>query len=176
MKKSLIVALCFAIACGYASAKEKFHDGKTTLSADEKAIVMKVKEKEDKGFSILWKNPNIKEFGVMKWDSDSCFAVPDAPNDILDSIRDQVGKLNQKDRKGEEVKISATIFKYKKQSFLSNPVAYYELVARNKDGKTVWIAIDQIKPCQELATSLADTDSNIVGREIHRKIREEFSL
>lgn len=159
-----------------AFAADKFHEGKTALNAEEKAAVVKIQAKENTGFAVAWKNPEVKEFGLMKWDPDSSYAATDAPPELLDSIRDNLGKLNQKDRKGDPVTLTVTVYKFKKQGLLSNPVAYFEIVARTKDGKAAWILLDQVKTSQALAQSLADTDSAIIGREIYRKMREEFNL
>lgn len=159
-----------------AFAGDKFHEGKSALTAEEKASVLNIKEKDGSGFSTFWRNPEVKEFGLLKFDADSSYSIPDAPQDLLDSIRDNIGKLNQKTRPGDPLTITVTVFKFKKQGFLTNPVAFFEIVARTKDGKPAWIAIDRVKSTQELAQSLADSDSAIIGREVFRKMREEFNL
>lgn len=159
-----------------AMAGEKFHDGKSALKPEEKVVVLAVTEKEGSGFRMAWRNPDVKTFGLLKWDADSSYAVTDAPPELLEAIRENIGKLNQKDRKGEDLILSVTIFKFKKQGFLTNPVAFFEIVARTKDGKAAWVVIDRVKSTQELAQGLSDTDSAIVGREVFRKMREEFNL
>lgn len=156
-------------------AGDQFHEGKTVLSGDEKAAVLKIKEKKT-GFTIAWKNPDLKEFGLLKWNNEASCAVTDAPPELLDAIRDNIGKLNQKDRKGEPLSVAVNVYRFKKQGFMTNPVAFFEIVARTKDGKTAWIVLDQVKPTQELAESMADSNSAIIGREVYRKMREEFNL
>lgn len=174
----VITPLVFALALVSipAMAGEKFHEGKSALAPEERAAVLSIKEKEGSGFRLAWKNPEIKTFGLLKWDADSSFAVTDAPPELLDAIRENIGKLNQKDRKGESLSLSVTVFKFKKQGFLTNPVAFFEIVARTKDGKAAWVVIDHVKSTQELAQGLSDTDSAIVGREVFRMMREEFNL
>lgn len=159
-----------------AFAGDKFHEGKTALSSEEKAAVLNIKEKENTGFSIAWRNPEVKEIGLLKWDAENSYAVTDAHPELLDAIRDNIGKLNQKDRKGDPLMVTVTVYKFKKQGFVTNPVAFFEIVARTKDGKAAWVVMDRVKSTQELAQGLTDTDSLIIGREVYRKMREEFNL
>jgi hypothetical protein len=50
------------------------------------------------------------------------------------------------------------------------------LVVRDKAGKVVWAADDEIRPGKELATSLVDPEAAMIGREVLRKIREQFGI
>ena len=151
-----------------------FHDGRTQLSPEERGRIAQVKD-GDGPFEQLWKAPGFDgTWGLLKWDPDHSWAVTDAPNDLLDQIREEVGQVNQVARKGEDLSLAVTVYRFKKQGFLTNPVGYFEMVARNREGKAVWIALDQVKSTQSLATSLADSDSQIMARELRRKIRVAF--
>ncbi len=171
MRKILAAA---ALSC-VALLGADFHPGKTLLTKEEQAPVVALQEKPE-GFSKLWKSADLKGWHLLKWDADHSTAVPDAPSDLLDRIHEEVSRINEKPGEGEDLLLSVNIFKFKKQGFLTNPVAFFEIVVRDKSGKVMWAAIDKVKSTQELAQSLADTDAQIIGREILGKIRKDFSL
>ena len=172
--KKLRLPLVSIILCGTLMARG-FHDGKTQLTPEEQGVVLGLKEKEQ-GFEKVWKAPGFTgKWQLLKWDGDHSWAVPDAPGDLLDHVREEVGRVNQTPGEGENLYLSTTVYRFKKQGLLTNPVGYFELVARDRQGKAVWIALDHVKSTQALANSMADSDSQIMGRELYRKIREEFS-
>jgi hypothetical protein len=151
-----------------------FHEGRTQLTPEEKTKVAQV-QTGNSPFEKLWKAPNFEgTWGLLKWDPDHSWAIADAPTDLLDHVREEVGQVNQVTRKGEDLTLAVTVYRFKKQGFLTNPVGYFELVARNREGQAVWIALDQVKSTQSLATSLADSDSQIMARELRRKLRVAF--
>jgi hypothetical protein len=151
-----------------------FHEGRTQLTLEERGRMVQVKE-GDGPFERLWKAPGFDgTWGLIKWDPDHSWAVADAPSDLLELVREEVGQVNVGRRQGNDLTLAVTAYRFKKQGFLTNPVGYFELVARNREGKAVWIALDRVKSTQSLATSLADSDSQIMARELRRKIRVAF--
>ncbi len=151
-----------------------FHEGRTQLTPEERGRLVQVKE-GDGPFDRLWKAPGFDgNWSLLKWDPDHSWAVADAPTDLLDQVREEVGQVNQEARKGEDLSLAVTVNRFKKQGFLTNPVGYFEMVARNREGKAVWIALDRVKSTQSLATSLADSDSQVMARELRRKLRVAF--
>lgn len=151
-----------------------FHEGRTQLTPEETAKVVQAQGSTGP-FEKLWKAPGFDgTWGLLKWDTDHSWAVADAPPDLLDQVREEVGQVNQQSRKGEDLTLAVTVYRFKKQGFLTNPVGYFELVARNREGQAVWIALDQVKSTQSLATSLADSDSQIMARELRCKLRVAF--
>jgi hypothetical protein len=151
-----------------------FHEGRTQLTPEEKEKVVHVKA-GDGPFEKFWKAPGFDgNWGLLKWDPDHSWAVADAPADLLDHVREEVGQVNQESHKGEDLTLAVTVYRFKRQGFLTNPVSYFELVARNRKGEVVWIAIDHVKSTQSLSTSLADSDSQIMARELRRKLRVAF--
>ena len=151
-----------------------FHEGKTQLTAEEQALVLNGEQRTD-GFERVWRAPEFQGGQhLLKWDSDHSWAVPEAPSDLLDRVREEVGRVNQAPGTGEDLTLSVTVYRYKRSGFLTNPVGHFELVARDPKGRAVWMALDQVKSTQSLAESLADSDSLIMGRELHRKIRKTF--
>jgi hypothetical protein len=151
-----------------------FHEGKTQLTAEEQALLLKGEQRPE-GFERVWRAPEFQgQWHLLKWDPDHSWAVPEAPTDLLDRVREEVGRVNQAPGTGEDLTLSVTVFRYKRSGFLTNPVGHFELVARDPKGRAVWMAMDQVKSTQSLAESLADSDSLIMGRELHRKIRKTF--
>jgi hypothetical protein len=151
-----------------------FHEGRTLLTPEERTRFVQVKE-GDGPFEKLWKAPGFDgNWGLLKWDTDHSWAVADAPTDLLTQVREEVGQVNQESRKGEDLTLAVTVYRFKRQGFMTNPVGYFELVARNREGKAVWIAQDHVKSTQALANSLADSDSQIMARELRRKLRVAF--
>ena len=151
-----------------------FHEGRTQLTAEEQALVLRAEEGSE-GFDRVWRAPEFKgKWHLLKWDPDHSWAVPEAPSDLLDRVREEVGRVNQTPGTGEDLTLTVTVYRYKRSGFLTNPVGHFELVARDPKGRAVWMALDQVKSSQSLAESLADSDSLIMGRELHRKIRKTF--
>lgn len=151
-----------------------FHEGKTQLSPEEQALVLQGEQRHD-GFERVWRAPEAQgPWGLLKWDPDHSWAVSEAPSDLLDRVREEIGQINQKPGKGEDLSLTVTVYRYKRPGFLTNPVGYFELVARDTKGRAVWMALDQVKSSQSLAESMADSDSLIMGRELHRKLRKTF--
>ena len=151
-----------------------FHDGRTQLTPEERAEVVQAPTSNGP-FEQFWTAPGFDgTWGLLKWDPEHSWAVADAPTDLLDQVREEVGQVNQAPDKGEDLTLAVTVYRFKKQGFLTNPVGYFELVARNREGQAVWIAMDQVKSTQSLATSLADSDSQVMARELRRKLRVAF--
>lgn len=151
-----------------------FHEGRTQLTPEERGKIVQMKDAGGP-FEQLWKAPGLDgTWGLLKWDHDHSWAVADAPADLLDLVREEVGQVNQAPRKGDDLSLAVTVYHFKRQGFLTNPVGYFELVARNREGKAVWIALDRVKSSQSMANALADSDSQIMARELRRKIRVAF--
>lgn len=163
-----------ALLLGSALWAGSFHEGKTQLSPEEQAHLMQG-ESRSEDFVQSWTAPVFQgNWHLLKWDSDHSSAVPDAPSDLLDRVREEVGRVNQKPGTGEDLSLTVTVFRYKRGGFLTNPVGHFELVARNTKGQAVWMALSQEKSSQSKAESLADSDSQIMARELYRKVRQTF--
>ena len=173
-KTPMRILLPALLAANLAAAE--FHEGRTQLAPEEKVKVAQA-QAGNGPFEKLWKAPGFEgSWGLLKWDPEHSWAVADAPTDLLDQVREEVGQVNQASHKGEDLTLAVTVYRFKKQGFLTNPVGYFELVARNREGQAVWIAMDQVKSTQSLATSLADSDSQVMARELRRKIRLAFQM
>jgi hypothetical protein len=71
------------------------------------------------------------------------WACPTAPPDL--QMRDELGRLNQRFRAGENIALSVTVHRFDKGGIWTTPTAYYELVARDPQGELVWTADDRIE-------------------------------
>jgi hypothetical protein len=169
-----LAAITFPTLLAATLSAADFHEGRTQLTPEERGKIVQVKDAGGP-FEQLWKAPGFDgAWGMLKWDPDHSWAVADAPTDLLDLVREEVGQVNQETRKGDDLNLTVTVYRFKRQGFLTNPVGYFELVARNREGKAIWIALDRVKSTQSLANSLADSDSQIMARELRRKLRVAF--
>ena len=171
----MLVASIGALA-GCASGTA-LHVGPSTLATRERATLAQAKPRNGQGgFRKSWKSPAIKTWALLKWDSDHSSAVPGAPAGLLQAIRDELGRMNQRPATGESLTLVVTVYGYDRGGWFSPPSAAYELVARNSNGQAVWFAEDEVSAPPELAHTLADSAELILAREISRKVRVEFRL
>lgn len=170
----MLVASIGALA-GCASGTA-LHVGPSTLATRERATLAQAKKpRNGQGeFRRSWKSPAIKPWALLKWDSDHSSAVPGAPVGLLQAIRDELGRINQRQATGESVTLVVTVYRYDRGGWFSPPSAAYELVARNSNGQAVWFAEDEVSAPPELAHTLADPAELILAREIGRKVRLEL--
>jgi hypothetical protein len=118
----------------------------------------------------------MRPWNLLRWDASRSFAVSNAPVDLLETIRDEIGRLNQRPGFGEDLLLAVTVYRFKKAGLWNGPVADYELVARDMLGRVVWAVDDKIEAREELAQALTDPPSAVIAREILRKLRRQFSL
>jgi hypothetical protein len=174
MKRAVLVVLVLAIGC----ASTGFHEGRTALRKEEQACLV-AKKGAPKGvvFERFWTAPRLVAIGLVQWQEDRSWACPQAPADLLQSMRDEMGRLNQRYRVGENISLAVTVYRFDKGGIWSGPpTAHYELVARNGKGQVVWAADDKIEAPGSLARTVADTSSAMIGREVLRKVRQQFGL
>ena len=118
----------------------------------------------------------MRPWNLLRWDTSRSFAVSNAPTDLLQTIRDEIGRLNQRSRDGEDLLLAVTVYHFQKAGLWNAPVGDYELVTRDMRGRVVWAVVDKIEAREELAQALTDPPSAIIAREILRKLRQQFSL
>jgi len=128
MKRAVLVVLVLAIGC----ASTGFHEGRTALRKEEQACLV-AKKGAPKGvvFERFWTAPRLVAIGLVQWQEDRSWACPQAPADLLQAIRDELGRLNQQYRAGENISLAVTVYRFDKGAIWSNPTAHYELVARD---------------------------------------------
>lgn len=76
-------------------ASSGFHEGRTSLSKNEQSF-LRGPRGTSKTFDRFWQAPNSRPWGLVQWDPDRSWAVPEAPKSLLRDIRDQLGRLNQR--------------------------------------------------------------------------------
>jgi len=90
----MIVAV---VSAGCASAG--FHEGRTTLGKEEQGY-LRVKGSGKGSFERFWQSPNLQPWGLVQWQEERSWAIPEAPLDLLQSVRDELGRLNQRAMSG----------------------------------------------------------------------------
>ncbi len=173
MKRALVAAVTFAVGCASAG----FHEGRTALRKKEQRYLTARASAAKTAFARFWAmpgRPSIVGGGLVRWEEG--WACPDAPAGLLQAIRDELGRLNQRPRAGQNIWLTVTVYRFDRAGMWSGPTAYYELVARDPWGHLVWAADDKIEAQANLARTLADTSSAIIGREVLRKVRQQLGI
>ena len=172
----MLVSLGGVLVTSCATAA-RLHDGHTTLASSESAAAAVGAAKgHGDDFRRLWRSPALKPWRLLKWDQDHSTSAPGSPAALLQSIREEVGRLNQRPAAGDDLLLTCTVYVYRGGGWFSDPKAHYELVARDQAGKALWVADDEVTAQPSLARSLADPEEAIIAREIARKIRQAFGL
>ena len=173
-RKLVVVASVLAVGC----ASTGLHEGRTALRKDEQGYLVARKGAPRGGaFERFWTVRRPISIGLVRWQEDQSWACPQAPADLLQSMRDELGRLNQRYRAGENISLAVTVYRFDKGGIWSGPpTAHYELVARDQQGQVVWAADDKVEAEASLARTLADTSSAIIGREVLRKVRQQFRI
>jgi hypothetical protein len=172
MKMLMAAALLASAGC----APAVFHSGRTTLAPSEKGCLAPRKGATSGIFARSCQVQQMRPWNLLRWDASRSFAVSNSPVDLLQSIRDEIGRLNQRPGVGEDLLLAVTVYHFEKAGLWNGPVADYELVARDMRGRVVWAVDDKIEASEELAKGLTDPPSAIIAREILRKLRRHFSL
>lgn len=172
MKVHLVAALIGAAGCAQAT----FHAGRTTLAQREQPYLAPRLGAPSAVFSRFWLAPGTRRWGLMRWDESKSSAAISAPGDLLQAIRDEMGRVNQAAPAGDDIVLAVTVYRFTKGGIWDVPTAFYELVARDMRGQVVWAADDKIEAREALAQSLVDPPSAIIAREILRKVRRQFRL
>jgi len=172
--RRLILVGCLLAAAGCATPS--FHEGRTALRKEEQGCLVARKGTPKGVFDRFCTSTRPVSLGLVQWQEDQSWACPQAPADLLQSIRDELGRLNQRYRVGENASLTVTVYRFDRGGAWSRPTAHYEIVARNSRGQVIWAADDQIEAAANLARSLSDTPSTMIGREILRRVRQQLGI
>jgi hypothetical protein len=170
MWKTMLLGLAM-VGC----ASTGFHEGRTSLGKNEQAL-LRSPQGTSKNFGRFWQAPNPGPWGLVQWDPDRSWAVPEAPRTLLRDIRDQLGRLNQRAGTAENLSLAITVYRWEPAGTWHKPTAFYEMVGRDPRGKIAWAVDDTVRVTEDLAQTLADTPSDIIAREVLRKVREQFGI
>jgi hypothetical protein len=175
MLRALLIPIGGFVAAGCAASS--LHTGKTALAGQEAVTVTASADKgSGEGFRRFWKSPQLKPWRFLKWDSDRSSVGEGAPPLLLQEIRDEIGRLNQRAATGDDLVLTVTVYLYHGGGWFSDAQAHYELVARNPKGTALWVADDVVRARPDGARTLADTEEEIIAREIAQRVRRAFGL
>jgi hypothetical protein len=172
--RQLLVAVAFVLAGGCASGP-RFHEGPTALGATERALLLAAAPKRDGGVTRFWRKAGVRT-GLIKWAAGTSRAPSGAPPEMLQAVRDELGRLNQTSRAGETTYVTVTVFRWERGFWSHVPEAGCEIAGRDGAGRALWIGEDTVRADPELAKTLADGEELIVARELVRKLRKELGL
>lgn len=151
-----------------------FHAGRTSLASYERGVLEPRQATPKRAFARSWRSPTMGEVGLLRWEGERSSACAAGPKDLLQAMRDDLGRLNQGAGIGEDLSVAVTIYRFERAGIWREPTAFVELVARDPVGRVVWAAEDGIEAKPELAQTLADTPSTIIAREVRRRTGQEI--
>lgn len=108
--------------------------------------------------------------GLLKWSQDESWAAQGAPPELLQNIRDELGRANSAFRAGPDLLVTITVYRYTRRWWGPTEVSV-ELVARDRGGRLAWAADHTVRVSKDMARSAADTDSEIIARELGSRLR-----
>lgn len=169
-----VLALVLGVAV---MAADKWPASPSIVPPDAQASVLAVKaDKNDDTFMQVWKSPELKAFGFVKWDEDGSKAGKGVPDSFLPSVREACGLVNQKRASGNNLTLTINAYHWKAQTFITNPVVSLEILIKDKDGKVMLAALDEVKATQSKMESLSDPTSVTMSHEISKKLRAALNL
>ena len=175
MRWGAALVLGLALAGGCASGP-RFHEGPTALAHAERPTLLRVPPKQDSsGFRRFWRRPGVR-IGLVKWAEDRSSCVPAAPAELLQAVRDELGKLNQLARPGDDVFVTVTVFRWDRGFIRSLSDVGYEVVGRDAGGRLLWTADDVVRVHPTDRRTLVEGDEAVVARVLARKLRTELQL
>jgi hypothetical protein len=107
-RKLVVVASVLAVGC----ASTGLHEGRTALRKDEQGYLVARKGVPRGTFERFWTVHRPVSIGLVQWQEDQSWACPQAPTDLLQSMRDEIGRLNQRYRAGEKISLSVTVYRF----------------------------------------------------------------
>jgi hypothetical protein len=147
---------------------------RSTLTSGEVPLLAKSKEKDDGGFRRVWRSPELRTWGFIKWDVDQSSAAAEAPRDLLQAAREEVGRLNQDVSPGPDLRLAVNVYRFRRGGLFRKSAASCELVVRDDRGRLMWAANGQVDANPAVERSLADTEAVLIARELVRKIRVDL--
>jgi hypothetical protein len=95
---------------------------------------------------------------------------------LLQAVRDELGRVNQAERQGEEVRVAVVLVRYGRSGWLRRRTLVYEMCGRTAAGTLLWAAVDELRPSERFRSSVADSESVLLAREITSKFRAAMGL
>lgn len=159
----LVVALAAGCATGAAQPAQS-----SLLDSSERVLLGA--SHEGAGFSRFWRLDPAPSMGLVKWDVDNSGTRPGVPRELLQSIRDELGRVNQAERRGVGVVVAVRLEEYETASFWRRACVRYEITGRTSAGTLLWVVQDNLHPRGTDRASLADSDELVLARGIVGKL------
>lgn len=166
-RQALLLA---ALAIGGCASVGPVRPARSSLTSPEAAVLAKAKAKADGGFRRVWKSPELRTWGYIKWDEDRSSSAVEVPQDLLQTAREEIGRLNQDASGGPDLHLAVTVYRFRPAGLFHEPAASCELVVRDDGRRLMWAAQGEVEANPALAKSLADTNSTLVARELVRML------
>jgi len=165
----LVVAVC-ALSCSAHVAA--FRPGES-LSKDE-AATLAAKSAPLPSGARVWGGLAKGQLGLVKWDSRSS-ADQSAPKELLQAVRDEVGRINQRDPGPVNVRLTLEILRYARR-FGGRGAGEFTAVARNQRGQMVWALADSVQPDESERQTAAESDAEVAARSLGKRLRLGLGL
>jgi hypothetical protein len=133
------------------------------------------------GFRRWWRlappgAPGFPAVGLVKWDADLPASAAAGHEALLEVIREELGRVNQAERRGDEVRAGVTVLRDGPSGLWGRRHLAYEIVGRTGSGTLLWAAFDEIEPSEAARESLADSDDLLLARALTTKLKMALGL
>jgi hypothetical protein len=165
---SLVTLAAAAAVVGCAST-ETAPPGAGLLDAKEqRALAASADAPEGERFRVVRRPPSI---GPVRWDPDRSNVGVSCPANLLQKIRDEAGRLNQKTREGTKLGLTVQVDRCRPETLFAPPMVSYAFVLTNAESrKSLVVGAGEIWVESELLESSADDRASAVGREVRRRV------
>lgn len=170
--RPLLLLVAAGTLTGACAGQPALHSGLTTLAGKERALIAAAPPSRVSPFRRIWRSR--APWGYLKWDQERSSVVAGAPVGLLQAMRDELGRVNQRALAGGDAHLAVIIYRYRPEHFFGAARVEYEAVARDEQGALLWAVEDAIEASESLAESPADDEATIVARELAKKVRAEF--
>ena len=158
-------------------AADPWPNPNSIVPAEIQAKLIHTKSSKDPdSFKRVWKNDELNNFGLIKWNAVESLSEKGVPSAFLASAREAVGMLNQTRHSGNDLSFGLHAFRWHEKGLFSKPGLSVEIVIKDKAGKVLFVAYDELEANRRKAESLADTDSEIIGKEIAKRLQTNLVL
>lgn len=139
---------------------------------ERKALQTGAEATQGERFRILRLPPSV---GRLRWDPDQSEVGATCPGDLLQKIRDETGRLNQKVTEGTTISLTVHVDHCAPETLLSPPVVSYAFVLRNgQSGRSLVVGAGEVGVASALFESPADDRAAVVGREVRRRVERSL--
>jgi hypothetical protein len=159
-------AIVLLVAC---ATQELPPPGTGLLDAKEQQALAAIGDATDgERFRVLRLPPSV---GLVRWDPDRSTVGPSCPENLLQRIRDEAGRLNQKPKEGTALKLTVRVDSCAPETLFRPPVVRYAFVLGSAESnRSLVIGAGELDVASDLFESPADDRAVVVGRELRRRV------